>query len=111
MNYEPLCVCDKYMISFGTRKNIIVLSNTSHVDSRDIYLMETTKNAMKVMKDKLLVSNIMKHFLIHQYVHNVLKFFGLVHPTELVYMFTGDYTEEKSDILYFLFTGLGLFLK
>ena len=34
-NYEPLYVCDQYAITFVTRKNIIVIYNTAHVDSRD----------------------------------------------------------------------------
>ena len=37
-------------------------------------------NLVKVMKDKLLVTTSMKHFPIHQYVHNLLKGFGLGRP-------------------------------
>ena len=36
------------------------------MESRDIYMIETTNNEMDVIKDKLLVSNTMKHLLIHQ---------------------------------------------
>ena len=43
------------MIKFGTRKNTIGFFNTSHVDNRDRYPIETTRNEMKVLKDKVLV--------------------------------------------------------
>ena len=36
IKYEPLVICDQYMISFVTRKNIIVLCNASCVNSMDI---------------------------------------------------------------------------
>ena len=42
--------------------------NTAHVESREIYPIETTNNLMKVVKDNLLVSNIMKHLPIHKVV-------------------------------------------
>ena len=66
--YEPLYVCDKSVITFGTRKKIFY--NTAHVDSIVIHPIETKNNSITVIKDKLLVSNIMKHFPIHKYVHN-----------------------------------------
>ena len=42
----------------------------------------------------------MKHFPIHQYVHN-FENFGLINPTEFVYRFIGDDMEKKGDILQF----------
>ena len=66
-NREPLYVCYQYVITFGTRKRIIGLCNTAHVGSRYRYPRETINNKKKVMKYKLLLSNSMKHFPIHQY--------------------------------------------
>ena len=54
-NYEPLYVCDQYVIKFGTRKYIIGFCNKDDVDSWDKYPSETINNTMKVMKDKILI--------------------------------------------------------
>ena len=53
---------------------------------------------MKVLKDKLVVSKIMKQFPIHQYIHTFLKTFGLGNITEYVYQFIGDDMYKKVDI-------------
>ena len=61
-NYEWLYVCDKYIITFVTRKDIIGFWNTAHFDPRDRYPVKTKNNAIKVTKDKLLVLIIMNFF-------------------------------------------------
>ena len=64
-NHEPLYACDKSVITFGTRKNIIGLCNISHVESRYIYSIVITNNSIKFIKNKALVSNTMNILLIH----------------------------------------------
>ena len=63
----------------------------------DIYPLETKKNAMKVMKDKLLITKLMKTFTSHQYAH-IFQKIGLVLPTACVYHFIGGDMNEDVNI-------------
>ena len=71
---------------------MIGLCNPYDLDSRDILPTEIKNNLMNVIKDNLLVSNIINNFPIYQYVHFFLKTFGLGHPEACIYQFIGDDT-------------------
>ena len=54
VKYEPLVVCNQYVITFGTGKINFTLQ---HVDYMERYPLETTGKEMKLMKYNLLVTN------------------------------------------------------
>ena len=82
------------------KKNSIGLCHTSHAESRDRYPIEITNNHMDIMEDKLLVSNIVNHFIIHQYDQLFLTS-SLVHLKARVFLYIYDDKEEKANILHF----------